>query len=271
MTTERAAEPQRAGTSDRRAVALPDGWRLDWVAETGSTNADLVAAAHQGAAHGEVLVTDLQHTGRGRLGRVWTAPSRSALLVSVLLRVPEIPLSLRGWSGAVAGLAIASALDAFLDQPAELKWPNDVMVAGDKIAGILVEMAGDALVIGVGVNVTTPPEQLPRPDATTVAQHAADQVPDRSQLLESYIGHLQQRVERWRGAAGDMDRCGLRAEYVRRCCTVSSQVRVDLPDGTAVTGRAVDVDEHGALVVDDGSGLRHFPAGDVHHVRPTTR
>jgi BirA family transcriptional regulator, biotin operon repressor / biotin---[acetyl-CoA-carboxylase] ligase len=137
------------------------------VEETGSTNADLLAQARSGAGEGLVLVAEAQTSGRGRMGRRWISPPRRALTFSVLLR-PAVPAGLLGWVPLLAGVAVASALQQTAGVDARLKWPNDVLVDGAKIAGILAERWGNAVVIGTGINVLQQRGELPVPTATSL-------------------------------------------------------------------------------------------------------
>jgi BirA family biotin operon repressor/biotin-[acetyl-CoA-carboxylase] ligase len=258
-------------------------------AETGSTNSDLLAAARDGAPEGTVLAAEVQTAGRGRLDRRWICPPRAALSFSVLLRPDGVPAVARGWIPLLAGVAVAAGLRAQAGLDARLKWPNDVLVGGAKIAGILAEQAGDAIVLGTGINVTTRRDELPVPHATSVVLAGA--APDREQLLVAVLGELETWYRRWVAAvaAGPpvldrtvldrtvLDRsvlagpggdpAGLRAEYLRLSATVGQQVRVSMPGGKLVTGRAGDVDATGRLVVGTASGPVPVSAGDVVHVR----
>src|SRR5436190_8723039 len=130
------------------ALSLQPGlWReVRVVGETGSTNADLLAEARSGAGEGLVLVAEEQTAGRGRMGRRWISAPRSALTFSVLLRPAGVPAALLGWLPLLAGVAIASALRETAGVDASLKWPNDVIAGGAKLAGILAERWGDAIV-----------------------------------------------------------------------------------------------------------------------------
>src|ERR1019366_2617897 len=121
---------------------------------TGSTNADLLAEAAAGAAGGRVLVAETQTAGRGRLGRHWVSPPHTSLAFSVLLRPYDLPPARRSWIPLLAGVAVASALRGYAAVDAWLKWPNDVLVGAAKLAGILAEQHRDAIVVGVGVNVS---------------------------------------------------------------------------------------------------------------------
>lgn len=271
MTTEPTAGDGPAHRPE--SAALPDGWVVTHVVETGSTNADLVAAAARRAAHGTVLVADHQRTGRGRLGRSWVAPAGTALLFSALVRLPRVPPARRGWIGAVLGLAIVAALRDRAGVAATLKWPNDVLIDGHKVAGILAEMAGDALVVGSGINITVAAADLPRADATSLLLAGADPLASTPDvLLPEILRRFAALLARWEDADGDVDASGIRGEYRSACATLGATVTVQLPDGTAVTGRAVDVAPDGAIGVESESGqgslARYFSAGDVTHLRP---
>lgn len=272
----------------RAALLAPHGSfsRLDVVARTGSTNADLVAVAADAAAWPDrsVLATDHQDAGRGRLGRGWVSPPRAALAVSVLLR-PSAPRATWSWLGLLAGLAVADAVRR-LGLPARLKWPNDVLLedgpsggsalpaAGTgKVAGVLAEVAGDAVVVGAGVNVDQDAAELPPavgdgppPVSLRLAGAATT---DRDTLLRAYLRELARGYAAFEAAGGDAEAAGLAARVREACATLGRDVRVDRPGGLApLTGRAQEVDASGRLVVRDATGTRHaVAAGDVVHVR----
>ncbi|GAA3653374.1 biotin--[acetyl-CoA-carboxylase] ligase [Microbacterium marinilacus] len=242
-----------------RARGVAGSWRQ--VESTGSTNADLVAAAtaDPGLAHLSVLLTRDQRAGRGRLDRVWRAPAGGALAVSVLVRVGDVPPAARGWIPLVAGAAMTDAVAAQLPGGRTgLKWPNDVLVGGRKICGILAEavVGSDAVVIGSGVNTAMREEDLPVPTATSFAALGA--ACDEDALVTRYLGELDRLL---RALATDPD---VAREAVRgRCLTLGREVTVSLPDGSALRGVASAIDDDGRLVVDG----RTVSAGDVVHVR----
>jgi BirA family biotin operon repressor/biotin-[acetyl-CoA-carboxylase] ligase len=258
--------PVRAAVLSHELVRPGGLWQQIRVIQvTGSTNADLLAEAVAGAPGGRVLVAEAQTAGRGRLGRPWVSPPRASLTFSVLVRPRDLPPARRPWIPLLAGVAVASALRGSAAVDAQLKWPNDVLVGGAKLAGILAEQHRDAVVVGVGINVTVRREELPAPSATSLLlANAADT--DRERLLGAVLGQLEHWYLAWAGA-GDADACGLRGEYLRRCATVGRGVRVELPGGRVLTGVAVDVDSGGMLVVRTPSGLTAVSAGDVVHVR----
>lgn len=235
---------------------------VDVVERTGSTNADLAAAID--LPEGTVLVAEVQEAGRGRIGRTWTSPAGAGLTFSVLLRPVEVPRERWGWLPLLAGVALASALPAV---DARLKWPNDLLIgpSRQKAAGILAEVAGDAVVLGIGLNVTLTAHELPpdRPDTTSLALAGA-RTTDRDVLLPAILDALAGEYARWREHGGDAEASGLLATYRERCDTLGRDVRVDVPDGEPLHGLAVGVDAEGRLIV----GTTAVAAGDVVHVRP---
>jgi BirA family transcriptional regulator, biotin operon repressor / biotin---[acetyl-CoA-carboxylase] ligase len=240
------------------------------VTETGSTNTDLLADARNGAPEGSVLAAECQLAGRGRLGRRWASPPRAALTFSVLLRPRGVPPGRRGWVPLLAGVAVASALRSAAGVDARLKWPNDVLVHGAKVAGILAEQSGDAIVVGTGINVSTRADELPAAGATSLALAGAV-CTDRQYLLACVLAELERWYLAWaqamaRPEPGGRDG-GLRAEYLRLSGTVGGPVRVSLPGGQVLTGTAHGVDEAGRLVIAARSGLVPVSAGDVVHLR----
>jgi BirA family biotin operon repressor/biotin-[acetyl-CoA-carboxylase] ligase len=235
-----------------RAAALahalePDGWRVEVVEQAGSTNALVAERARAGESHGLVVVAEEQTAGRGRLDRTWVSPTRAGLTASVLLR----PVEPWGWVPLLGGLAVALAVREVAEVDAVLKWPNDVLVDGRKVCGLLAEAVDGAVVLGFGLNVTTRAEELPVPEATSLLLAGAT-VTDRDTLLRAILRRLA-------GALGDRDVAGYRA----LCSTLGRELRVELPGGQSVTGVAEAVDDEGRLVVDGTP----YAAGDVVHLR----
>lgn len=234
------------------------------VADTGSTNADLAAAARRGAASGLVLVSDHQSAGRGRFSRVWTAPPGASLAISVLVRPPAaVPQRRWLWLPLVTGLAVADGVRRATGLLAELKWPNDVLIDGRKVCGILAERVdgdqGPAAIIGMGINTTLAPDQLPVPTATSLAIAGAEVLP--GEVAAGILAALGEWYTRWLSGAD------LRAEYANRCSSVGRRVRVQLSASDSVTGEATGVDPDGCLLVATGGRERAFAAGDVVHLR----
>lgn len=255
----------------RRALCAPrGGWAgIDVVVSTGSTNADLLAAARAGAPDRTVLVAEEQRAGRGRLSRQWSSPPRAGLTLSVLLRPGSaVPVRRWGWLPLLTGVVLARVVARLGELDAVLKWPNDLLLGPGrgKAAGILAELTGDAVVIGLGLNVLTRPDELP-PGATSLAAEQAS-CTDRDPLLRALLRALDADERRWREAGGDAQACGLRAGYRAACATLGQRVRVTLPEGAALEGEAADVDPDGRLVLRTAGGERAVAAGDVVHLRP---
>lgn len=258
-----------AGNSDRLADLLGENssWRVRWLPATGSTNADLAELAKAGEPAGLVLVADHQDAGRGRFERAWVSPPGSSVSVSALLR-PARPALAWGWLSLLVGLAVADGIRS-LGGGARvgLKWPNDVLVDGRKICGILSERVvtslGDAAICGWGINVSMAQDELPVPHATSLS--LAGLPTDKPALLAAVLGRLDELAGRWDAGAD------LRAEYAAGCATIGREVRVHLdeqsPDGPSVSGRAVGVGPNGELAVEIDGARQLFAAGDVVHLR----
>ena len=281
-----APRPPLDAAAVHAAVVRPGGlWRsVQVVPVTGSTNADLLARAAAGEPEGAVLVAEQQRAGRGRLGRAWVSPPRAALTFSVLLRPDAVPRARLGWLPLLAGVAVAAAVRDLAAVDARLKWPNDVLAgAGQpaspgqlespaKLAGILAEAAGDAVVVGIGVNVSTGPAELPPPGpgalpGTSLRLLGAPDT-DRLRLLAGILAGLETRYRTWSQVSGDAERAGLRAEYTASCATLGRRVRVDLPGGRTLDGLAAGVDPDGRLLVSAPPGPDlAVAAGDIVHLR----
>lgn len=279
------------GARGAEALARTRFGDLRWVAETGSTNSDVLALARHGAPEGTVVVADHQQEGRGRQGRRWVAPPRSGLLVSVLLRPPA---SLAGATSMVVAIAMAEGVEAVSGCVPGLKWPNDLVVGDEdgerKLAGILAETdwppgstiaagwrdpaPGEkvVVVVGAGVNVNWPHPSgdgsaaLPADviDRATALNWATGREIDRAELLVAFLGRLEERYGRMvHGGSAEP----VVAAWRERSSTLGRRVRVDL-GADDVDGTAVDVTPEGHLVVDTlGGERRTFAVGDVVHLR----
>jgi BirA family biotin operon repressor/biotin-[acetyl-CoA-carboxylase] ligase len=279
--------PLDAAEITGRAVSPGSLWReVRVVAETGSSNADLLAAARDGAAEGTVLVAEAQTGARGRLGRRWASPPRAGLTFSVLLRPDGVPAPLLGWLPLLAGVAAVAAVRSVTVVDAGLKWPNDVLVGGAKLGGVLTERTGSMVVIGIGINVWQGRADLPgdvaatslalaaAPGGTGLSPPASPSASTagpglRERLLAELLAGLSHWYVAWRDQAspGDADACGLRREYIRRCITLGRPVTVTMPGAEVITGTAAGLDWAGRLEVRTARGLVPVTAGDVVHVR----
>jgi BirA family biotin operon repressor/biotin-[acetyl-CoA-carboxylase] ligase len=261
----------------RRVAVRPGGlWRdIEVVESTGSTNADLLARALRGEPEGTVLATEHQQAGRGRMGRTWTTPPRAALTFSLLVRPAQVPAARRGWLPLLTGVAVTEAITSLTGVPAKLKWPNDVLASTGKLVGILAEAAADAIVVGIGVNVSTEPGELPErgpgalPATSLLIAGAPAEALDRGPLLLAILAAFEDWYLAWRQANGDPEASGLRARYTELSGTIGRHVRAELPGGQALSGPAVGVDADGRLLVGSSAGTGTVPvaAADVVHLR----
>ncbi len=229
------------------ARTWPAGWRVRVVDETGSTNADLLVEAAAGAPDRTVLVARHQTAGRGRLDRTWVAPPGANLLVSLLFTdVPHVPHVLTQR----VGVAAVIACERVAGVRATLKWPNDLLVDDQKLAGVLAQAtivgARQAVVVGIGINVGWAP-----PDAARLGDGI-----DPLDVLAAMLVAFDELPD------------DIAASYRSRLGTLGRSVKVDLADG-AVEGRAIDVEPDGRLLVLDECGITHrIDTGDVVHLRP---
>ncbi|GAA3242419.1 biotin--[acetyl-CoA-carboxylase] ligase [Nonomuraea helvata] len=270
MSGSRYSDLERPPLSEaalNRALVHPGSlWTGVTVVEsTGSTNADLAASALGGAGEGTVLVAESQLAGRGRLGRSWSAPPRSGLTFSILLR-PRPPIATQGWLPLLYGVAAASAVRRVAEVDVRLKWPNDLLIGERKLAGILAERADDAVVVGMGLNVSLTREELPTGTATSLAVEKAACV-DRDPLLRAVLREVESHYREWTAADGDPEASGLRSAYLAVSATIGRRVRVELPNGQALTGLATGIDLSGHLQVESEGERYTLSAGDVVHVR----
>ena len=254
--------PESAATEPRLR------WQVRRLDSVDSTNRYLLDEARAGAPEGVVAVADHQSAGRGRLGRRWEAPPGSSLLVSVLLR-PTLGAADLHLVTAAAGLALLDALARTGDVPADLKWPNDVVVAhadgtDRKLAGLLGEsdIAADgtvrAVVVGVGCNVSWPEFPPELAAIATACNLVASRPVTRDALLDAFLDELAARYARGTAMASG---------YREHLVTLGRRVRVEGAHD-ALVGSAVDVDPAGRLVVRDDGGVEHLvDAGDVVHLR----
>jgi BirA family transcriptional regulator, biotin operon repressor / biotin---[acetyl-CoA-carboxylase] ligase len=252
-----------------RGVDTSDGaaggprWRVSHFGELDSTNRWALDRAREGAAEGLVVVVDHQTAGRGRLDRTWEAPPGSSLLVSVLLHAPA-GIGPHAAYGAVtaAAVALARAVRTVAGVDAGMKWPNDVVVGDRKLAGILAEHEGDALVVGLGVNVNWaafPPELA---DTATACNLEAGREIDRDALLDAFLTELASALD---------DPVATERAHRALLVTLGRRVRVSLVRDGVLEGEAVGLGVHGELEVRDDTGVVHaVTTGDVIHLRPGT-
>jgi BirA family biotin operon repressor/biotin-[acetyl-CoA-carboxylase] ligase len=236
-----------------------------WKDTTGSTNRDALELAAAGAPEWTVVAAGHQTAGRGRRGRSWASAPGKALLFSVILQ-PEIPPDRVPVLSLVAAESMSSACEDVAAVEVRCKWPNDLVVGERKVAGILPEasVAGGRVrhvVMGIGVNVALDEDDLPedvRGTATSLAQEGPP--PDQAILLERFLAGFREAspTEAWEASLDG---------YRRRCVTLGRQVRATAGRDEVIEGRAVAIDDGGALVIETGRGTKVVSFGEVDHLR----
>jgi BirA family biotin operon repressor/biotin-[acetyl-CoA-carboxylase] ligase len=206
----------------------------------------------------EVVVAEFQSNGRGRLDRTFDAPTSSALLFSFAVR-PKRNQSDWGFLPLLTGMCVARALNSFIEgqTPVTLKWPNDLLVDGKKLGGIIAEVRGEAVIIGVGINVEISVEELPVADATSLLIVGCSNL-NRNQILTKILFEIEAGLTSWDGGEIFVDR------YREVSSTLGNQVRAQLPGGKVLESRAMDIDPSGALILESGERIT---VGDVIHLR----
>jgi BirA family transcriptional regulator, biotin operon repressor / biotin---[acetyl-CoA-carboxylase] ligase len=252
-------DPAGVAMVEQAGRAAFPGFQLRILAETTSTQDVVRAAARAGAAPGFCCVAGSQTAGRGRQDRAWTAPPQTALLLSTLLRL-DTPSP--GWVSIAAGLALRAAIETTSGCRCRLKWPNDLLVGGAKLAGILCEVEagapppGTSVAVGMGVNLTVPSFAA---GIHGISLHqVVETPPSASRLLAALLEELAARLAFLDRAAGS-----LREEWMRHAASIGEVVTATSPAGT-VTGIAEGLDDDGALVLRGPNGPVRVLAGDVH-------
>ena len=227
--------------------------------EVDSTNRLL--AERSDDREGIAIVAEIQTAGRGRLGRTWESPWGSGVWMSVLVRPADQPRASWAWLPLITALAVRDALTTACGLTCGLKWPNDLVSEGDevrKLGGILVEVVGpEAVILGIGVNMSLAQEELPTPAATSVFLEGGE--PDREAFVVALQGALESRLAAWRAGESPID------DYRSACVTVGRQVTVQLPDGTELVGLAEGIADDGRLMVSHQGNTVIVAAGDVIH------
>lgn len=233
---------------------------VDSIEACDSTNSVLMRRAGEGAPSGTALVADRQSAGRGRRGRSWLSTPESGLLFSLLWRFNRPLSDVSGLSLAV-GVAVVEALEALGAQGIGVKWPNDVLYRDAKLAGILVELAGDTrgalAVIGIGLNLHAPDGDLPQPACGLDA--IVRELPDRHIILSRILIALAEVLDRFNA-------CGfvaLQDRWQQRHAWQNSPVNILGDNDGKISGLCLGADEDGALLLDTTQGIRRFLSGEI--------
>ena len=238
-------------------------WRVNVVDSTGSTQVDLAKSVRNGQANsGDVLVTEFQSAGRGRLDRTFVTLPQTALLFSFYVN-PNNRDERWGWIPLLVGQSVCKAISESFDigHGVKMKWPNDILLNGKKVAGLLAERLetddGAGVVIGIGLNVSASQEELPIEGATSLEIEGFHEV-DRERLLVAILTSFQEYLVRW-----ESNDPTLLSEYCALSATIGRKVSIELPGNENVTAIASSIDPTGALVLDNG---RHITVGDIVHI-----
>lgn len=233
-------------------------WRVSVVELTGSTQNDLLQLIESNIAlDGQVIVTEFQSNGRGRLDRTFEAPAKSALLFSFYIK-PKKLRSEWGFIPLIAGLSLVRAITA-MDNAINisLKWPNDLLINEKKCAGIIAQTTTQGIVLGIGLNVSMTSEELPVPNATSLTIEGFKFV-ERNILLSQILNIFAKLFDAWE------DGFELLNEYSDVCSTIGKKVRLELPGGENLEATVTRISPTGELILNNG---RHVSAGDVIHLR----
>ena len=233
-------------------------WRVSVVELTGSTQNDLLQLVESKIAlDGQVIVTEFQSSGRGRLDRTFEAPAKSALLFSFYIK-PRKKRSEWGFIPLIAGLSLVRSINT-LDSGmnVSLKWPNDLIINEKKCAGIIAQTTTEGIVLGIGLNVSMTTNELPVPKATSLSIEGST-INDRNLLLSEILNTFAELFESWEEGTELLN------EYASVSSTIGKKVRIELPGGENLEGSVARISYMGELVLDNG---KHVSAGDVIHLR----
>ncbi len=230
-------------------------WRVSVVDVTASTQSALVTRANAGKVKpGDVITANFQRAGRGRMSRTFEAPKNSALLFSFYLQ-PQREKEDWGWIALIAGASVAQSLSKY---GASVKWPNDILINDKKVSGLIAEITGDGVVVGIGINVGMTKEELPVPTATSLDIEGATNI-DRNHLLVDVLAQFERNFTAW-----DMGDDSIFELYKSLSSTLGSKVQIHYPNELIEKGVAVGISARGELILDSGT---HVQAGDVVHLR----
>jgi len=236
------------------------GWQVRYYPELSSTNDEARRLAAAGEAEGTVVVAETQTAGRGRRGRQWLDIPGRFLLFSIILRpapgsksVPVVSLG--------TAAAAAQVLSEAYDLPAATKWPNDLLIDGRKIGGILLEAADGFVVIGMGLNVNGKAAGLQKkvPQRITTMEDECGHPVQREEVLAALLEKIETMYGQFQG--GEVD--AIIAAYKQRDCVVGRDVAVEV-GGEKINGWAIDISPTGSLIIQTNSGRREITAGDVY-------
>lgn len=246
---------------DQRLIEskLSQYWRVSVVELTTSTQDDLIQKVQTDkASNGDVIVAEFQSAGRGRLDRDFSAPHSTALLFSLYFEAKR-EKSDWGFLPLLTGMAVARALNSVVTsaEPVSLKWPNDLLIGEKKVGGIIAQVQGLGVVVGVGLNIEMTTSELPVLNATSLLIAGSSEL-NRNNLLVKVLDEIEHAYQSWNSGEIFVDR------YRDMSSTLGKLVQVHLPQGKIIESRALDIDSSGALLLESGDRVT---AGDVIHLR----
>ena len=228
-------------------------WRVKVLDEIASTQVELAAGSPR---HGDLLTAEYQSAGRGRLDRTFITTRSTALTFSFFIK-PVRARSEWGFLSLLTGSAVAQTINELTQSDLySTKWPNDILVGDKKIAGLLSEVHGDGVIIGIGINVTTSCDELPVPTASSIFLESHQMI-DRNDLLTSFLNRFSKDLADWEVGAYPLDR------YRATSSTLGRPIIALHPDGSELSGRAVDISPTGSLLLDSGEMIT---VGDITHL-----
>jgi BirA family biotin operon repressor/biotin-[acetyl-CoA-carboxylase] ligase len=264
-STEPEARPLQLSQIRNGLSATRLGKKLHYLLEVDSTNTHARRLAENGAAEGEIIIAERQTHGRGRLGRSWFSPPYVNLHLSIVLR-PKLPPMDAPQITLMAAVALADTIASFVSHPTAIKWPNDILIQGKKLAGILTESSLrsdriDFVILGIGVNLNFPRARMPdgiRDRATSVMEFSGEPV-----NREAFLRRLIHDLERCYGILEETGFDAIASRWNTRFALRGKKVRVEMMN-EVFSGTARGIDRDGALLVGDDLGqIRRVIAGDV--------
>lgn len=239
------------------ASALSQYWRVSVLDLTTSTQSELADMVRENSAKsGDVIAAEFQTAGRGRMDRTFEAPKSSALLFSLYI-TPTRDRGDWGFITHLAALTMQQVISVDLLSQVSLKWPNDILIGDAKVAGLLAQAAGEGIILGIGINVSMTEDELPVSSATSIAIAGSSNL-NRNLILSNFLMLFESNFKKWDEGQDFIE------SYSRNCSTIGQNVRVEVAGRESRTGKALAINQTGALILEDGFEVN---VGDVVHLR----
>jgi BirA family biotin operon repressor/biotin-[acetyl-CoA-carboxylase] ligase len=239
------------------ASALSQYWRVSVLDLTTSTQSELADMVRENSAKsGDVIAAEFQIAGRGRMDRTFEAPKSSALLFSLYI-TPTRDRGDWGFITHLAALTMQQVISVDLLSQVSLKWPNDILIGDAKVAGLLAQAAGEGIILGIGINVSMTEDELPVSSATSLAIAGSSNL-NRNLILSNFLMLFESNFKKWDEGQDFIE------SYSRNCSTIGQNVRVEVAGRESRTGKALAINQTGALILEDGFEVN---VGDVVHLR----